>query len=237
MSQHVVPSKVAYISLVVLYLEDAVPVDSSIFFLAYVISPILAPTLSASVSSHNPEKFLSPTLETFHDDLFTHASSIPGRNLWDLLLEKLWKINSLDAFHDLFHTLGNQIRRSRDQRLEDRVSAVPSSDALVLLSRRSPISLFLRRMFLEFDRLHLRDVVDLWRAFLKFRQPTMITWRRRNPYPQIANFDANLLSGDQTVRRFQTCKTNRAPGWDQSVSDIGSILEFQADRMQSEIAL
>ena len=243
MSRYITPSKIVYVSLALLYLEDAVPVDSRIFILSYIVSPLLPFTPSTLKSSRDPEKLLSTTLETFHNDLHTFASSTPGRGLWDLLLEKLWEINSFDALYEFVRTFEKKVRKKREQRekrdqsLVDRIAAISISDRPVLLSRRSPVGIFLRRMSLEFDRLQLRDMLELWRAFLNFREPTAVMWRERNPSLQIASFNVNRLTGDQTVYQFPTHERPEAREWDRSVSDISRILKFQSDRMQSKTHL
>ena len=233
MSRYITPSKISYTALVLIYLQDAVPTDSCVFWLSYVVSSPLHSSPSTLESPYGSKNFDRAILETIQNDISTRASSIPGRTLWDLLLEKLWEIESFDSFHEFFCRLKSKVRQSRKQRLRDGASVTETSDGQMRLSPRSPLGIFLRRMSLEFDRLQLRSVVELWISFSKFRKPTMAMWRKRNPPPLNANLQEIILLDEQTVRHFQTRMRPGVLEWGKRVLDIESTLDFQAEHMQS----
>ena len=242
MSRYLTPSKIGYVALILLYLDDFVTADSSVPVLSFITSSFLPPRPPLSTMSYDPTGDFAATIETFYKTLWVHSSSVPGRNLWDLFLDKLWSIHSFDTLHGFFCSVTSRIWSSRDQRLKDRNPIFLNGDARVILSRRSPIGILLRRTQLEFNRLQLRDVVKLWRAFTKFKEPTITLWRKRNPSVRTIDFDINStaidLNTDVCLTNFpwkgQSCSTIRET--ETSMSDIECLLEVQIDRMQSEFS-
>ena len=238
MSRYLTPSKVGLLALISVYIDDVVPTASTIPILSFVLSHLLP--LNADTGTGSGRK---PALhiEDFEKATCSHASSIPGRNVWDLLLKCLWKINTFDAFHVFFDSLANLLPRSREE------LALADEDAGLLdgprmrLSRTSPMGAFVRRAQLEFGRLQFGDSMALWKSFVVYRKPTFAAWSRRNSAAaSLSRHDAqldgctnpdidNLLYGDATdvVLRDPSASTD----------DLESLLEFLIDQMQSRLFL
>jgi len=98
------------------------------------------------------------------------ASDVPGRTAYDALLQRLWKLDGLDAVYELFERLGQVIAPGSDPEEMQKV-----------VSRASPLSQFVRRCSVEFTRLQFADTQALWAAFVAWRASTHAVWAQRNP--------------------------------------------------------
>jgi anaphase-promoting complex subunit 5 len=115
----------------------------------------------------------------------------------------------------------------------------------VLLSRNSPFGFFVRRSYLEFTKLQFDHVAELWKMFVKYRQPTVGYWRRRNPHYNRLSFDSVLMAGehewgaqtdDIAVAAYGSMllMDDQDPTLPISTDEIESLLEFQIEQVQSE---
>jgi anaphase-promoting complex subunit 5 len=253
MSRYLAPSKIGLLALVELYLEGAVPNDAIIPVINFLTSHLLdcnltgpspAPaeqwkkaedTIGLAMSVQHFEELLAP---------FAAVDRLPGRNLWDRFLEKLWGIDSLHTLHEFFDQLPNHLAKSKAELREmaERGEQLPSG---VLLSRNSPFGFFVRRSYLEFTKLQFDHVAELWKMFVKYRQPTVGYWRRRNPHYNRLSFDSVLMAGehewgaqtdDIAVAAYGSMllMDDHDPTLPISTDDIESLLEFQIEQVQSE---
>ena len=236
MARYLTPSKVGLLALIAIYVDDVVPNVSTIPILSFVLSNLL-PLNSAFESGASHKAALQ--IEGFENATSSHASSIPGRTVWDLLLKRFWGINSFDALHVFFDSLNSLLPRSREELALAQDDPNSLEGPRMRLSRTSPLGAFVRRAQLEFSRLHFEDSVALWKNFVVYRKPTFPAWRRRNPAASRLSFDAELggaanpaisdiLYGDSkdVVLRDASASTD----------DFESLLEFQVDQMQSQSA-
>ncbi len=252
MSEYLAPSKVGLLALIQLYIEGAVPNNAILPVINFITSYLLDYDLSAPspvptdqwkkaedtirliLSAQRFEELLAP---------FAAADGLPGRNLWDRFLEKIWGIDSLHTLHEFFEKLPNLLVRTKAELREitERGEKPPSG---VLLSRNSPFGAFVRKCHLEFSKLQFDHVASLWRMFVKYRQPTAGYWRRRNPHYSRLSFDSVLLEGqlewgDQTdeiaVAAYGSMLLvdDQDPTLPVSSDDIDSLLEFQIAQVQS----
>lgn len=253
MSRYLAPSRIGLLALVGLYVEGAVPNDAIIPVIDFVTSHLLDCSL-ANPSAGLAERWqkadnaikLIASIKQFEDLLggYPAADRLPGRRLWDRFLEKFWGIDSLHSLHEFFDQLPNLLAKTKVElrELAVRGQEPPSG---VLLSRNSPFGVFLRRSCLEFSRTQFNQVADLWKAFVKYRQPTSSYWRRRNPHHTRLSFDSVLLDGehewgDQTDEIAVAAYGNMLLLDDEdatlpvSTDDIESLLEFQVEQVQSK---
>ena len=253
MSRYLAPSKLGLLALVELYIEGAVPNNAIVSVVNFLtshlldcdlttLSPVPAEqwtkaenTIRLTVSAQRFEELLAP---------FAAVDRLPGRSLWDRFLEKLWGLAPLHTLHEFFDQLPNLLARTKAELREmtERGEKIPSG---VLLSRNSPFGVFVRRSSLEFSKLHFDHVADLWKMFVKYRQPTAGYWRRRNPHHSRLSFDSVLLEGEhewgpQTEEIAVAAYGNMLLTDDQdptlpvSTDDVESLLEFQIEQVQSE---
>jgi len=189
---------------------------------------------------------------------FAAADRIPGRRLWDRFLEKLWGIDSLNALQEFFERRTDLLARTKEElrAMAEAGEEVPPRwrEGAVLLGRNSPFGAFVRRVSLEFARLQFNHSAELWKAFVKYRQPTAGYWRRRNPQYGRLSFDSVLMTGEHEWGGAETeelavaaygdmlleglggghgegGKSDRLPV---STDDVDNLLEYQVEQIQSK---
>ncbi|KAL9132294.1 MAG: hypothetical protein Q9175_006534 [Cornicularia normoerica] len=183
-------------------------------------------------------RYVALAIEDFQKATISLVSGIPGRTIWDLLLNKLWKLNSFDALHVFFHTLSSLLEKTPEEQQQDAEDAIESNSNSVRLSRASPMGSFVRRAQLEFTRLQFHDGVTLWTDFVAYRAPTLSQWKKRNQAAGHISFDANLQEQhlDLGDRLTNVVYGESAHGFKHdaaiSTEDVEKLLEYQTDQMQ-----
>ena len=215
------------------------PASTAIPILSFLVSSLL-PTSTArpgTPGSYFEPKHTLVTIEILRQATSPHPSGIPGRTIWDLLLNKLWGIDSLDALHVYFETLSLLLQKSPQEQAHSSVD--DPTENRILLSRTSPLGTFIRRVQLEFSRLQFHDGVELWRNFVSYRAPTLQQWKRRNPTASSRSLDVNLQdidspNADSLVRLVYGGRKDleRRDGMKASTDDIEKLLEHQISQMQ-----
>lgn len=240
MSRYLTPSKISLLALISLYADSVVPATASIPILSFIVSHLLpVEFLSSKDGIHSPDQNFVVTIECLQKATITHPSEIPGRTVWDLLLKKLWEIDSFDALHVFFDSLSLLLERKRNEAHFDAHESGVANSKRMLLSRSSPFGVFVRRSQLEFTRLQFHDGIVLWKGFILYRNPTLVLWRKRNPRASKMSFDTNLQgshsdSDDRLLEIVYGGSSNDLRG-DANVStdDVEKLLEYQIARMQS----
>ena len=245
MSRYLTPSKIGLLALISLYTESVVPSVATVPILSFLASHVLPFSSSDSQNKSSLQwRHFTLAIEDFQKATISHASGRPGRTVWDLLLDKLWKLNSFDALHVFFHTLALLLRNTpEEQQQQHAENRIESSPNCMRLSRASPLGSFVRRAQLEFTRLQFHDGVTLWRSFVAYRAPTLPQWKKRNQAAGHISFDANLQEehldlGDRLTDVVYD-ELARGINHDASVSieDVEKLLEYQIDQMQSMVEL
>ncbi|KAI9855127.1 MAG: anaphase promoting complex subunit 5 [Trichoglossum hirsutum] len=255
MPRFLTPSKISLLSLIILYTDGVLPTKSTVSFLNFLVKYILPPDTSSASdgssalsSASSVSKIASSViaLEDFRKTLITHQSIVPGRNMWDLFLKKLWGINSLDALFLFFEDLPAVIAKTRQQRERDAEQGLPPQDTRkMLLSRASPMGNFVRRSRLEFMRLQFHDSKALWESLVSFRNDSFAEWKKRNQTAGKTSFDINVIDGglkweDELTRvvygklKLTEGRRDETEGPDGFVStdDVERLLGFQVEEMQ-----
>ncbi|KAK4102745.1 hypothetical protein N658DRAFT_422966 [Parathielavia hyrcaniae] len=253
MSRYLAPSKIALLALVQLYIEGAVPNNAIVPVINFLASHLLdcslaGPSPAPAEQWKRAENTISLAVSVQHfEELlasFAAIDRLPGRSLWDRFLEKLWGIDSLHTLHDFIDQLPNLLARTKAE-LREMAERGETPPAGVLLSRTSPFAAFVRKSHLDFSTMPFDQVADLWRTFVKYRQPTAPYWRRRNPQHSRLSFDSVLLEGEhewgaQTDEIAVAAYGNMLlmddhdPSVPVSADDIDALLEFQIEQVQSE---
>jgi anaphase-promoting complex subunit 5 len=161
--------------------------------------------------------------------------------VWDLLLNKLWKINSFDALHVFFDTLSLLLQRTQEQLQNEPEDGLEIDSNLnrMLLSRTSPLGAFVRRAQLEFTRLQFHDGLTLWKSFVVYRAPTLPQWKKRNQTAGNTSFDINLqqehlgIADRLTEAVYGELGSEASQEVSISTVDVEKLLEYQVDQMQS----
>ena len=240
MSRWLTPSKVGLLALVSLYTESVVPSSATVPILSFLSSHLLSLTLTTSQNDfEQAQSELGVNIDDLQKATISYVSGIPGRTIWDLLLQKLWKIDSFDSLHIFLHDSTMMLQKTpaeRQREVADRADLDPNR---MLLSRSSPLGSFIRRADLEFTRLPFHDALLLWKSFVAYRAPSFKLWKKRNPGASAVNFDPNVqdyrlalgeVSTNLVYEEYQTPCQQQASG---SSEDVEKLLDFQVDQMQS----
>jgi len=240
MSRYLTPSKVGLLALISLYTDSVVATASTIPILSFIVSHILPlNTSNAQTGGRQVDRKVVISVNDFQNATITHASGIPGRTVWDLLLKRLWEINSFDALHMFFDNMSFLLVKTREEQQKDAENGVPPAIDRMLLSRTSPLGVFVRRAQLEFTRLQFHDTMILWKSYIAYREPTLNMWRKRNAAAGKTSFDVNLHGNglgwqdELTEVLYGDLQENGGEEGSVSTDDVERLLEFQVDGMQS----
>ncbi|KAJ9312285.1 hypothetical protein DTO271D3_7443 [Paecilomyces variotii] len=237
MSRYLTPSKVALLCVISVYVEGTVPNSSAIPVLSFVVSNLFPP----DHTDNGPFKWdmhHAVSIDQFYETLSAHVSSIPGRSVWDIFLKKIWSIDSCDALQSYFENISSMLVKTREEQLRDRDDGIAPETGRILLSRSSPLGVFVRRAQLEFTRLQFHDSVNLWKGFIKYRLETYRAWARKNPSAEQTAVDINLLELGlaSSSPLAQVMYDNIMEGSEDDISvstkDVERLLEFQVGELQ-----
>lgn len=244
MSRYLTPSKIGLLALISLYVESDIPSAAVVPILSFLVSHVLPVNSAASQNKASLQSgHFTLAIEEYQKATISHPSGIPGRTVWDLLLDKIWKLNSFDALHCFFNTLSSLLQKASEQQQQDVDDRIKSTSNRIRLSQASPMGLFVRRAQLEFTRLQFHDSATLWRNFVAYRAPTLSQWKKRNQTAGHNSFDANLKEENSNFgdRLTDIVYGELAHGaeCDASISteDVEKLLEYQVDQMQSALIM
>ena len=242
MSRYLTPAKIGLLALISLYTESKIPSAAIIPVLSFLVSHVLPINSAASQNqSFLHSHHITLGIGDFQKATISHVSGIPGRTIWDLLLDNLWKVDSFDALYVFFETLSSILQKTPEEQQQNAGREIDSNLKRMRLSRASPIGLFVRRAQLEFTRLQFHDGVTLWRNLVAYRAPTLLQWKKRNQAAGYISFDANLREEHLDLGNGLTDvvygELDHEAGHDSSVSteDVEKLLEYQNDKMQSAL--
>lgn len=257
MARYLSPAKIGLLVLIELYVEEAVPGDAVLPILRFITSHVLDHD-SSKISMDQSERWekgertvsLIISIKDFEKLLgsYPFLMGMPGRRLWDQFLGRLWNINSLDSLHQFFENLGHILAKTKEEMRIQVEMGGPEVEEGVKLSNNSPLGLFVRRSRLEFDRLRFQDCAELWKDFVRYRQPTAHYLKRTVLGFNRLSFDNVLFAGEQedwglegsmelasvTYGDMLTGDCNST--LPVSTDDIEKLLEFQIEQMQREHA-
>lgn len=255
MARYPSPAKIGLLALIELYTEEAVPTDAVLPVLSFITSHVLnhgrtadASTPAARWSKAERTVSLVISVEDFERLLgrYPFVMGMPGRTLWDQFLVKLWDVSSLDALHGFFDRIVTLLSNPKQERPTSEDDESPDLlDNKVRLSPNSPFGAFVRRSRLEFQRLRFHDCAELWKDFVRYRQPTAQYLRRKNPSFGRLSFDNVLLLGEKNEWNQDGVADLAAVAYGDmltgdesgtipvSTDDIEILLEFQIEQMQS----
>jgi len=236
MSRYLTAQKISLLVLVRLYCESVLPSSATIPVLSFILSHAIPPSPSYARSRRPQEQHnASFSIYAFEEALQAHASSMPGRTLLDIFLKRLWEVNSFDALHQLFDSLGEILVKEREEAQEQDISEAPGDRMLLL--KTSPLGAFVRRARLEFTRLQFDDAMKLWSAFITYRAPTA-QWTKWIAGLASSGVDSNaakmgLQPGDDLFEiAYGHLSDEEESGQAISMDDFEHLLEFQLDQLQ-----
>lgn len=223
MPRYLTPSKICLLPLIDLYLSGQTASSARLNVLDFIASRVNV----AGGQDGNHIDQLTESITCGASDLLgplqQWPSDIPGRSVYDILLQRLWKLDGLDSLHVLF-----------DQ-LSERTKMVVASDTpRTGLSRASPLGQYIRRCCVEFTRLQFADSQALWSAFVTHRAPTYQAWEHKNP----VDAAARLANGNSLTADLESCAPSgpedsaKAADSYLSTDDTDTLLTFSIHQLQ-----
>lgn len=239
MPRYLTPSKIGLLALISLYTDSIVPSAAIIPVLSFIVSHLLPVEPPGADKTASPSRNFTVTIDSLQKATITLASGIPGRTIWDLLLKKLWEINSFDTLHLFFDNLPSLLDKTGEGPPKSIDDGRAANTKPILLSRVSPLGAYVRRAELEFTRLQFHDGNILWKSFVRYRAPTLHLWRKRNPTAGTTSFDSNLLedrlSLDSRLADLVYGDISHDTRKEASfgTDEVEKLLEYQVEQMQS----
>jgi anaphase-promoting complex subunit 5 len=238
MPRYLTPSKIGLLALASLHMEGVVPLSQTTEILSFLIC--LLPDASYASSLRGSGLSITTDISAFETALSARASAVPGRTVWDLLLQRLWSINSASALNTFLTSTPLLLVRSRLQIYLDRDTyGESSSEYQGRIRRTSPLGAFIRRTHIEYTRLQFDGANALWQKFLTWRLPTRQAFKMKNPADGPSALDINLsgMQIDSSHPIAQIAYGRLAGGIEDeetmSTSDVERLMQFQAARLQS----
>lgn len=254
MARYLNPAKIGLLALIQLYIEEAIPSDAIVPVLSFITSHTIGheagnPPTTQTGRWAKAERTVSLVIgiKDFEKLLgsFPFVMGMPGRKLWDQFLTRLWDINSLDALYDFFENLELLLAKTKEELRRLSEAGVPDMEEGIQIARNSPFGAFIRRAMVEYQRLRFQDCVELWKDFVRYRQPTVYYQRRKNPNFGKLSFDNVLLTGaaeegwsPESVSALASVTHDDMLTGDRlgkvavSTDDIELLLDFQIEQMQ-----
>ena len=247
MTRYLTPSKLGLLALVSIYAEGVVPNAATIPVLSFLVSFLLPPEHSSQAAHvvDASESHVIP-IDRF-DQILSHlASSKPGRSIWDLWLEKIWSLDCCDALDTFVIGTSSLLAKTREQLKRDQENGVEPDADRMLISRASPLGVFIRRLHLEYTRIQFHDAVALWQNFIAYRRPTQRAWEKRKRSSDMrSTLDVNLsylqLEDDSKLAQVVYRELSPPKAQDDvseelgySTQDVERLLEFQVGEMQRQ---
>lgn len=255
MARYLNPAKIGLLALMQLYVEEAIPNDAIVPVLSFITSHTMGyeaggpPTTQAGRWA-KAERTVSLviTIKDFEKLLgsFPFVMGMPGRKLWDQFLTRLWDINSLDALNEFFENLELLLAKTKEELRRLSEAGIPEMEEGIQIARNSPFGAFIRRAMVEYQRLRFHDCAELWKDFVRYRQPTAHYQKRKNPSFSKLSFDDVLLTGAAEGWSPESVSALTSVTYDDmltgdrlgtvavSTDDVEVLLDFQIEQMQSK---
>ncbi|KAK5998929.1 Anaphase-promoting complex subunit 5-like protein [Cladobotryum mycophilum] len=252
MARYLTPAKIGLLVLIELYIEESVPSDAVLPVLSFVTSHLMdhdpnGPTSTQLTRWNKAERTVSLviSIKDFEKLLgsYPFLMGMPGKKLWDQFLNKLWAINSLHALEDFFENLSAMFSKTKEELRSEGLDP-DEPEPGVKLSRNSPLGAFIRRARLEYQRLRFHDCTELWKDFVRYRQPTAHYQKKKNPdfgrysfdnvllLGELEDWDSDQVAGLASVAYGDMLTGDHSSCLPVSTDDVENLLDFQIEQMQ-----
>ena len=238
MSRYLTAPKIALLCLIDVYTAGFVPSSHTVRFLTFLIDHISPRPFSSSDFSLPADSYVVE-IQDFEKEFSPLPSAVPGRTVWDLFLKRLWSLDCSHALAGLLSQALSHLDKSAEQLREEHVqNDIPTVP--VPVSRASPLGAFVRRAYLEYDRLQFSETAKLWPSFVRYRQSTKAAFEKKNGAVINSHLDSNLsaLQIDESHPWIHMLYGDLEDGADQaddlmSDNDKQTLMEFQVSELQS----
>lgn len=178
MPRYLTPARICLLVLVRLYQEGQVSTASSLQVLEFIARRTIPPSPHHNPVLEGQDAVCSPQISELGRQLQQWSSRIPGRSMYDVLLQGIWNLDGLDSLNTLISQLRRITRPIAEVEEEGQGEDLPDCQRITLCS---PLGQFVRRCYVEFTRLQFADSQALWTTFAAYRAETRNDWTRQNP--------------------------------------------------------
>ncbi|CAK3780641.1 Anaphase-promoting complex subunit 5 [Lecanosticta acicola] len=227
MPRFLTPARICLLVAIDIYGEEPPPTASAITLLDFISQHVISSAEQNVDDIQERRAFASGGMEFFEQCLRPLASSMPGRNLYDSLIYRIWQFNSVDSLHAFIEEVSLvRVRPSRDALIQPHPNAFTPA---------SPLGQYVRRCWVEFTRLQFEDAQALWKMFTTYREPTKHDWTLK--YPEDALKTEQDVNPVCTVPALPTRAGSEGVAQDgasAAVVDADILLHFAIQRLQKE---
>ena len=222
MSRYLSPARLYLLALIELYITGESSTDDGLQILDYITGQLNVFSEISSSGVHNSRRHFSHAIASFGSQFQRWRSRIPGRNMYDALLERVWEFDGFDSFHSLFSKMQSVVQPSN----------LDIETSLVKISRSSPIGQFIRRCYIEFTRLNFADSRTLWLDFEAYREPSFDEWSTK--HPEISAQYRNEQATKKITAWTKPLSADKAANGSghSCTSDSEAIIQFALHRVQ-----
>lgn len=175
------PYKVALVGVILLYCDRVMSAHAKMQVMRHLVK-FIDPQQQDDMEADGGDLFLDGDLHQLEAIMGDLESNISGVKLFDLVLEFVFKMTSLDALHGfmagvdgyLVHLDGKHDAEDKKKQTEAKKKGIS------LLKIASLLGSYCKRCFFEFDGLSFDAVISLWQNFQTFRSSHYAKWMVRS---------------------------------------------------------
>lgn len=175
------PYKVALVAVILLYCDGVIPAESKMKVMCHLVE-FIDPQQHDNMENESIT-LLDGDLAQLRSILGSLESKIPGTTLFDLLLEFLFGMTSLDSLHTFMSSIEQYLIHGdgRHDAQDEQKAALAEEKSISLLKQSSLLGSYCRRCYLAFESLSFDAVLHLWQYLENFRKPYEAPWKIRKP--------------------------------------------------------
>ncbi|KAF2160284.1 hypothetical protein M409DRAFT_70619 [Zasmidium cellare ATCC 36951] len=172
MPRYLTPARICCLVLIRQYQSGHTSSESSLRVLDFLATHVTASPENDFEAVSERNKLSSSDITYLAERLSPWSSKVTGRNMYDMLLKRIWSLHGLDSLHNLINRLN-----SDGVPFDEEGNPIPSKQ----ITPGSPLGQFIRRCYVEFTRLQFADSQALWNSFVAYRALTYEDWATKNP--------------------------------------------------------
>ena len=223
MADSLSPSKILLLALTTLYCQGYVPANDTLDILSFISSHLLptSQALQQSLGTSAKDKDALPKVVTL---LKGRGCTRGDQSLLQEFLMIVQRIASLDSLFDFFGSLQKLFR----------ITAPESDPGQITLTRTSLLGSFVRRAYLEFEKLSFQNAIYLWQAFQGVRGSiSFVDVLGNEGYQEAAMVDELFVADKCSGGKISRILGRQPSHVDSGPDDLERLIIFQVGQMQS----
>lgn len=186
------PYKVALVAVILLYCDGVIPDESKMKIMCHLVG-FIDPQQHDNMENESIV-LLDGDLAQLHSIMGSLESKISGVSLFDLLLDFLFEMTSLDSLHTFMSRIDEYLIHGDGKHDSQDEQKVLSAEAksISLLKQSSLLGSYCKRCYLAFEGLSFDAVLHLWQYLEMFRAPYEASWNLRRSVVKSLKGDIKL---------------------------------------------